>query len=150
MITYRAAGRDDAAVLTRFNCALALETENRILDAELVRRGVEGGLERSPEVRYFVAESESRVVGQLMLTREWSDWRNGWMAWLQSVYVEKAFRGAGVFRSLLDHAVHSIEGNDAPVCLRLYVETHNEPAMECYRRLGFRDSGYLVMERPGL
>jgi ribosomal protein S18 acetylase RimI-like enzyme len=86
------------------------------------------------------------VIGQLMLTREWSDWRNGWMVWLQSVYVLPANRGAGVFRMLFERSMEMARLRCNPVCVRLYVEHENEIAMTTYRRLGFRDSGYHVME----
>jgi ribosomal protein S18 acetylase RimI-like enzyme len=147
-LTFRPAVLSDASTIADFNSRLAMETEGRPLDPSTIGNGVRRALELSPEVRYFVAESAGRVVGQLMLTREWSDWRNGWMIWLQSVYVHADFRGCGVFRSLLDYAIQSVELSDSPVCVRLYVEHHNEAAKSCYRSLGFVDSGYLVMERP--
>jgi len=144
----RVAEQDDVAVITEFNCRLALETENRILDRMTVDAGVRRGLELGDEVQYFVAEDESGVVGQIMLTREWSDWRNGWMIWLQSVYVASEKRGAGVFRSLFERSVELTRLRCDAVCVRLYVEHENKAAAATYRRLGFRDSGYLVMEMP--
>ncbi len=147
-VAYRPARLTDADILADFNARLAMETEGKPLDKSTIENGVRRALELAPEVRYFVAESADHVVGQLMLTREWSDWRNGWMIWLQSVYVHADFRGRGVFRSLLNYALQTVEQTDSPVCVRLYVEHHNEAAMKCYRSLGFADSGYLVMERP--
>ncbi len=144
----RVAEQADVAVITEFNCRLALETENRILDRTTVDAGVRRGLELGDEVQYFVAEDESGVIGQIMLTREWSDWRNGWMMWLQSVYVASEKRGAGVFRLLFERSVELARLRCAAVCVRLYVEHENEAATATYRRLGFRDSGYLVMEVP--
>jgi len=146
-VYYREAVAADVDALVQYNCQLALETEQKMLDPETVLQGVRTGLMLAPEVRYFVAVSSGKVIGQLMLTREWSDWRNGWMSWLQSVYVTSEFRSQGVFRGLLDHAIGAIRLSDNPVCLRLYVEHANTGAMECYRRLAFQDSGYLVMER---
>ena len=146
-VQYREAVAADTETLVQYNCLLALETEQKTLQRETVRQGVVTGLTLAPEVRYFVAESAGVVIGQLMLTREWSDWRNGWMSWLQSVYVTAEFRGQGVFRGLLEHAIDAVRLSDNPVCLRLYVEHENAGAMECYRRLAFQDSGYLVMER---
>lgn len=148
-VSFRMARMSDAEVLADFNARLAMETEGKLLDPETVRRGVLRGLQLAPEVRYFVAEHRGQVIGQLMLTREWSDWRNGWMIWLQSVYVHADFRGRGVFRTLLQSALQTVDESDSPACVRLYVEHHNEAAKSCYRSLGFVDSGYLVMERPG-
>jgi len=146
-VRFRSADLSDATVLADFNCRLAWETEQRQLDRDLVLAGVEGGLSRYPEVRYFVAENEAGVVGQLMLTREWSDWRNGWMIWLQSVYVQADCRRQKVFQRLLQFATAVAQREDNPVCLRLYVEHENAAAHECYQSLGFRDAGYLVMEQ---
>lgn len=147
-VIFRPAVLSDAPTIADYNSRLAMETEGKPLDSWTIENGVRRALELSPEVRYFVAESAGHVVGQLMLTREWSDWRNGWMIWLQSVYVHANYRGCGVFRSLLSYALDCVEQTDSPVCVRLYVEHHNEAAMSCYRSLGFLDSGYLVMERP--
>jgi GNAT superfamily N-acetyltransferase len=144
----RSATSGDVAVITEFNCRLALETEDKILDRGTVDAGVRRSLELGDEVQYFVAEDESGVIGQIMLTREWSDWRNGWMIWLQSVYVASEKRGAGVFRLLFERSVELTRLRCDAVCVRLYVEHENETAMETYRRLGFQDSGYLVMELP--
>jgi len=146
-VRFRSAAFSDATVLADFNCRLAWETEHRLLDRDLVLAGVEGGLGRYPEVRYFVAENEAGVVGQLMLTREWSDWRNGWMIWLQSVYVQADCRRRKVFQRLLQFATAVAQMEDNPVCLRLYVEHDNTAAQECYQSLGFRDAGYKVMEQ---
>lgn len=147
-IHYRGARAEDADAITRMNQLLAEETEGRQLPESVVQAGVARGLELAPEVRYFVAESGGTAVGQLMLTREWSDWRNGWMLWLQSVYVLPEFRRQGVFRRLLDYGLGHCRSSDSPVCVRLYVEEHNDAANAVYRRLGFGSAGYRVMERP--
>ena len=143
----RAASLDDIAVISDFNCCLAKETENKTLDRTTVQNGVRRGLELGDEVQYFVAEDESGVIGQIMLTREWSDWRNGWMVWLQSVYVSPPKRGAGVFRMLFERSIEMARRRCNPVCVRLYVEHDNKNAMSTYRRLGFHDGGYQVMEK---
>jgi ribosomal protein S18 acetylase RimI-like enzyme len=147
-INCREATLADVNVITDYNCRLAKETEDRVLETDVVRNGVRRGLQLAPEVRYFVAESEGRVIGQIMFTREWSDWRNGWMIWLQSVYVAAEFRQCGVFRRLLETSLQAIEAQAPVVCLRLYVEHENDAAKNCYRSLGFTDSGYQVMEAP--
>lgn len=142
----RAASPADIAVISEFNCCMALETENRTLDRDTVWNGVRRGLELGEEVQYFVAEDASGVIGQIMLTREWSDWRNGWMIWIQSVYVCPAKRGVGVFRRLFEGSITIARQRCSPVCVRLYVEHENVIAIATYRRLGFQDSGYQVME----
>lgn len=142
----RTADQSHVDRIAEFNCRLALETEGKILDSATVRNGVLRGLALEPEVRYFVALSDSEVIGQLMLTREWSDWRDGWIAWLQSVYVAPEWRGGGVFRKLLNLALGIVQDEGSLVSVRLYVEHTNENAMACYRRLGFTGAGYEVME----
>ena len=145
-IFIRVAASDDIGVISEFNCRLAMETENKTLDPGTVMEGVRRGLQLGDEVQYFVAVDESGVIGQILLTREWSDWRNGWMVWLQSVYVAPEKRGAGVFRMLFERSIELARLRCNPVCVRLYVEHENETALTTYRRLGFQDSGYLVME----
>ncbi len=148
MLTIRNATATDAQIIADFNCRLAMETENNTLDSALVSRGVRRGLEQADEVTYLVAEVDGQVVGQLMLTREWSDWRDGWMYWLQSVYVLAEFRGQNVFRRLLEHAKSQLHNRGDVVGLRLYVELENAAAIETYQRLGFTSPGYSVMELP--
>lgn len=145
-ISCRRANVDDVEIITQFNLWLALETEGQELDAGTMRQGVEGGIARYPEAQYFVAETEDRVVGQLMVTREWSDWRNGWMLWLQSVYVVREARSQGVFRTLLDYAMAQVNSDGQAAGLRLYVERENEAAMAVYDRIGFKDAGYRLLE----
>ena len=144
----RPANVDDVETLTRFNCQLSVETEGKSLDEATVRSGVMNGLRAGDEVQYFVADFEGNVIGQLMMTREWSDWRDGWMYWLQSVYVQVDYRNQGVFRSLLNAAQEFLQNRGDVACLRLYVEDENEPAMSAYRKLGFDFPGYRVMEMP--
>ncbi|HIE98490.1 MAG TPA: GNAT family N-acetyltransferase [Planctomycetes bacterium] len=145
-VSIRAAVSSDIDVLTDFNCRLSAESEEKHLEPNTVRSGVTRGLSVGDEVRYFVAEADGKIVGQLMLTREWSDWRDGWAVWLQSVYVLPDYRGQGVFRQLLDHVKTQMQKEPDVVCLRLYVEEDNDAAKSTYRRLGFGDTGYHVME----
>lgn len=145
-ITFRTATPDDIDVITHFNLRLAAETEDKSLPADTVRRGVERGLKLAPEIQYFVAEVESQVVGQVMLTREWSDWRNGWAVWIQSVYVHKDHRGQGIFGRLFEHVRQIVEQQPDIIMIRLYVEQDNETAIRTYEKLGFENPGYRVME----
>jgi GNAT superfamily N-acetyltransferase len=97
----------DADILARFNVELAKESENLALDPARVKAGVEALLRDPAKGTYFVAEAGGAVVGQLLITHEWSDWRNGDFWWLQSVYVRSDFRRRGVFQALFDHVLAS-------------------------------------------
>jgi GNAT superfamily N-acetyltransferase len=137
----------DQEFLARGNEAMALETEHKVLDPQLVRRGVGEALSVPAHGRYFVAEDAAgRPVGQLMVTYEWSDWRNGQFWWIQSVYVLPAARRSGVFRALYDH-VDALARSTSGVCgLRLYVELDNATAQRTYQSCGMADAGYRVFE----
>ena len=145
-IRIRDATAADRETVAAHNSALARETEGRALDPDLVNRGVAALLEDPAKGRYWVAEAAGRVVGQIMITREWSDWRNGTMWWIQSVYVHPDFRRRGVFEALYRY-VESRARADEEVCgLRLYVEKGNQRALDTYLALGMVDPGYQVME----
>lgn len=142
----RPARAEDASVLAEFNAGIAWETEHKRLDPKVVGEGVRAVLRRPELGRYFVAESGGEVVGQLMITYEWSDWRNGTFWWIQSVYVRQDHRRGGVFRALYHH-VEQLARSTAGVCgIRLYVERENKRAIETYRNLGMQSSGHLVFE----
>jgi len=146
-VTIRDAVPDDLEFLARGNEAMAQETEHKRLDPGTVRRGVATGLNDPAHGRYFIAEDESsHAVGQLMVTYEWSDWRNGQFWWIQSVYVVPSARRHGVFRALYAH-VEQLARRAGNVCgLRLYVETENVSAQRTYERCGMVDAGYRVLE----
>jgi len=146
-ITIRPATMDDWPTLVNFNCRLAAETEGKELDRANVEPGVKAVLADVRKGRYFVACDGDRIVGQLLHTFEWSDWRNGDLWWLQSVYVHPDFRRGGVFRALFDHLRIEAAADPNVVGLRLYVETHNERAQKTYEQLGLIDAGYVVMEQ---
>ena len=145
-IEIRAATERDIEVITANNAALAMESEHRRLSTDIVRAGVSAALADPAKGRYFVAELAGQVVGQIMHTYEWSDWRNGCFWWIQSVYVTQSARGQGVFRQLFDH-LRTLARTEPGVCgLRLYVERDNTRAQKTYRQCGLVDSGYFVME----
>lgn len=146
-IVVRRAGPGDAAVVAEFNRRLAEETEGKALDPAVLRAGVEAGLADENKALYFVAEEGGAVLGQLMLTREWSDWRNGWMWWIQSVYVRADARRRGTFRALYRHVHGAATADPGVIGLRLYVERENGRAQQAYERLGMARTGYLVFER---
>lgn len=144
-ITLRTARASDTDTLVDFNAAMALETENLTLDRSVLTRGVRAALADATKGVYFVAESDGRVVGQLMITREWSDWRNGDLWWIQSVYTHPDYRGRGVFASLY-RDVEQRARDAGAAGLRLYVETHNAPARTTYAKLGMAVAPYAIME----
>lgn len=141
----RPARPDDADVIAEFNIRMARETEDLVLDPATVGRGVRAALTDPAKALYFVAESARRVVGQLMITHEWSDWRDGDLWWVQSVYVAPEFRRRGVFAALYRH-VERAAREQGVAGIRLYVDEHNAVAQEVYGRLGMRVSNYRVME----
>ncbi len=136
----------DAPFIVSGNLCLALETEQRQLDPARVTAGVEALLKDPAKGIYFVAEAGGQLAGQLLITREWSDWRNGDFWWIQSVYVLEQFRGGGIFRALFEH-VHALARQRNDVCgLRLYVEASNSRAQAAYRRLGMTKTEYEMFE----
>lgn len=136
----------DLQFIVAANSALATETEGQTLDPALIGPGVQAVLDDPSLGRYYLAEIDGRVVGQLMTTFEWSDWRNGLFLWIQSVYVLPGHRGGGVFRALFDHLT-GLAGTDRRICgIRLYVDRGNARAQEVYARLGMHRSNYGVME----
>jgi GNAT superfamily N-acetyltransferase len=140
----RPATPDDADQVIAFNTALAAETEGKTLDASTLAVGVREALADPARSLYFLAEVDGAVVGQTMVTFEWSDWRNAFFWWIQSVY--SRFRRRGVFRALHDHVRREAKGRPDVCGLRLYVHHDNHRAMKTYERLGMPQSEYLLCE----
>jgi ribosomal protein S18 acetylase RimI-like enzyme len=136
----------DAATIARFNAAMARETEHLELDAERLLQGVEAVLVDDSKGFYLVCEQGGSVRGQMMITYEWSDWRNAVFWWIQSVYVEPAWRRKGVFRSLYRHALDQARAQGGVCGLRLYVEAANDGARRTYERLGMNKAAYEMFE----
>jgi ribosomal protein S18 acetylase RimI-like enzyme len=144
----RPAGPGDQEVLVAFNQAMARETEDRELDVAILRAGVAALLADPARGRVFVVESAGEVVATLTITPEWSDWRNGFFWWIQSVYVSPAHRRHGHYRRLHDH-VRALAARDPEVYgLRLYVEEENHTAQATYRALGMHETRYRLYEQP--
>jgi ribosomal protein S18 acetylase RimI-like enzyme len=142
----------DAAALTEFNAAMALETEAKELLPEVVGAGVQSLLANPASGFYVIADEGGRAVASLMITREWSDWRNGSFWWIQSVYVRPEWRRRGVYKRLYRH-IQELAAQDPSVCgFRLYVERENGRAQATYRALGMKETRYLVFEelKPGV
>ncbi|MGI9259285.1 MAG: GNAT family N-acetyltransferase [Gammaproteobacteria bacterium] len=145
-VSVRSARPSDVPVIADFNNRLASETEDKRLDGSVVAAGITALLENPDRGRFFIAETNGEVVGQLLITTEWSEWRNGVFWWIQSVYVRPEFRRSGVFSTLYD-TVAALAREDPLVCgLRLYVEENNSRARTTYETLGMSRTGYEVME----
>ena len=142
----RKALNKDIDVIARYNYILAYETENKILDMNILTRGVEAIIKDENKGIYHVCEINGEVVGQIMYTFEWSDWRNGTFLWIQSVYVNKEFRGMGVFKALYKF-IRDIADNDNNICgIRLYVEKENTIAKKTYKNIGMKECNYYIYE----
>lgn len=145
-ITVRRATLADAAYIVAFNTALAAESEGKTLDARTIAAGVRQALADPARSLYFVAEIDGEVVGQTMVTYEWSDWRNGFFWWIQSVYVDSRFRRRGVFRALHEHVRREARSRPDVCGLRLYVHHDNHRAMKTYAQLGMTQCDYHMCE----
>ena len=142
----REAALSDAQLLAAFNLLLAQESEGLRLAEATAQAGVTALLKDPAKGLYYVAEAEGAVVAQVMITYEWSDWRNGTIWWIQSVYVKPEFRRAGIFRALFNH-LRGLAQTRKDVCsLRLYVHAENTRAAESYKRLGMTLTQYEVFE----
>lgn len=144
-VIFRDAKPNDAGAIIDFQLAMALETEEVSLDRVIVTRGVNAVFRNPSHGRYFVAEAGGRVVASLLITYEWSDWRDGLVWWIQSVYVVPELRGQRVYAGLYDH-VKSIAMSEHVRGIRLYVDKRNTRAQEVYTRLGMNGEHYLLFE----
>jgi ribosomal protein S18 acetylase RimI-like enzyme len=145
-ITVRAAVPADAAAIAAFNRAMARETEGKDLDPERLAAGVAAVFADPSRGGYRVAERDGAVVGCLMVTYEWSDWRNGTFWWIQSVYVEPEARRTGVFRALYGDVLRAARATEGVCGVRLYVERENRAAQAVYDAVGMTRSGYRFYE----
>lgn len=143
----RKARPGDAPVIAEFNIRLARETEHLELDRKIVSAGVRALLKDPKKGVYFVAEEDGQLAGQLCLTYEWSDWRDGNFWWIQSVFVRKECRGRGVFSTLFSHVEARARRNRDIVGLRLYMEKDNHRARRAYAKLGLKQTYYQVFEK---
>jgi GNAT superfamily N-acetyltransferase len=142
----RIATAPDAVELIRFNQAMALETEGKTLSAEVLSPGVEAVFADPQKGFYVVANDNGTIVGGLLITYEWSDWRNKWFWWIQSVYILPEARGIGLY-SRLYQFVKQLAEQRGDVCgFRLYVEKENTHAQAVYEKLGMNNSHYLMFE----
>jgi len=149
-LNIRLARPEDAATISSFSAAMALETEGRHLDLDRLHLGTIALIETPARGFFIVAELEQgdhrQLVGQLMVTYEWSDWRNGVFWWIQSVYVDPAWRRQSVFRRMHETVMVSAKTSPIVCGVRLYVEESNSAAQAVYRRVGLTPSSYAIFE----
>jgi GNAT superfamily N-acetyltransferase len=147
-LVIRDARPHDLPAIVEFNRCLALETEAKVLEPLVLSQGVISALADPDRIRYWIAEigDPPHAVGQAAITREWSDWRNGWIWWLQSVYVTPPARRQGVFRQLYGRIRDEARADTQVIGIRLYVEDGNHRAQGTYQALGMTPGGYSVYQ----
>jgi len=146
-VSVRDATPADLDVLVGFNLAMARETESKELDPGTLRAGMQALLADPSRGRAFVLEADGVAAATLMLTTEWSDWRNGWFWWIQNVYVRPADRGRGFYRRLHEHVCALAAERSDVYGLRLYVESENRAARATYRAMGMDETSYVLCEQ---
>jgi GNAT superfamily N-acetyltransferase len=145
-VSFRKAQNSDSISIQNFQQAMAWETENLRLDPSTLEKGVTAVLKNSALGTYHVCETNSEVIGSLLLTQEWSDWRNGTVWWLHSLYFKPEFRGQGLF-SQMYHYVQQLAKNEKDVCgIRQYVDHTNLHAQKVYTKLGMNGDHYRLFE----
>lgn len=145
-LNIRKAVIEDAPVIAENNYTIALVTEGISFDKKVLLNGARSVIEDESKGIYFLAESDGNIIGQLMVTREWSDWRNGEFLWIQSVYVHESFRRKGVFKKLFDNLKEYAKSQGNVCGLRLYVEKDNRTAQNTYSSLGMKETYYRLYE----
>ncbi len=145
-IIIRQAGISDIDIIKDFQLSMALETENLKLDPTIVEMGVNAVFEDDKGACYYVASKDDDIVGMLMITKEWSDWRNSWVWWIQSVYTKPGFRGIGVYKALYGYIKELVAERDDVSGVRLYVDKRNVRAQSVYDSLGMTGDHYSTYE----
>ena len=132
--------------LVYFQIKMAKETENMDLDPDIVSRGVKAVLKDIHKGQYFICEKEGKIIASLLTLYEWSDWRNGQVLWIHSVFVDKAFRNQGVFKRMYNYLKEKVENDPKLFGLRLYVDQSNHLAQKVYENLGMKNDHYSLYE----
>lgn len=145
-ITIRKATLQDLDIIADFQRRMALESENLRLDPDIVSAGVRAVFDDSTKGTYFVAETAQQIVGALLTTYEWSDWRNGFVLWIQSVFVEPQFRRQGIYRLLYEHVQKIVDQRPEFKGIRLYVDKNNAAAQKVYKALKMNSDHYQLFE----
>jgi len=135
----------DLCTIVDFMIAMAKETEDLELKAEVLRPGIKAAIEDEKKGIYYIAEIDGKIAGSLMTTFEWSDWRNAWVLWVQSVYTHPDFRGKGVYKALYNNLVSKVKKGEY-AGIRLYVDKSNTKAQKVYQALGMNDNHYHFYE----
>ena len=146
LIKIRKAIIEDLETIVKFNYNLAKQTEDKELDLEILKKGVRAILSDTTKGQYYVYEIDGKVVGQIMHTYEWSDWRNGTFLWVQSVYVDEEYRRKGIFKELYNYIKKICDNDEDIVGIRLYVEKENLNAKATYKSLGMDECNYHMYE----
>ena len=146
MITVRTADTSHLNILCEYQQAMALESEGMRLDANTLRAGINAILTDPNKGQYYIAEQEGRVVGCLMITLEWSDWRNGWVWWIQSVFVARDMRRKGVYKAMYEH-IKKLCSEQGVRGIRLYADRNNTTAHKAYENAGMTAEHYITFEQ---
>jgi predicted GNAT family acetyltransferase len=142
----REAKTEDATTIVEFQLAMARETEGIELDRQTVEKGVSAVLNDTAKGKYYVAEKEGNRIGSLLTTYEWSDWRNGTVLWIQSVYVVPGFRRKGVYRNMYANLKNKVMNDEKLKGIRLYADKSNHSAHKTYKSLGMSPDHYITFE----
>ena len=145
-IKIRNSEKEDIEIITDFQFDMAFETEDLKLDREILRAGVETVIINEDVARSYIAEVDAIPAGMLMITYEWSDWRNGWVWWIQSVSVKPGFRSLGIYRKLYEHVKEIVLKSQNVRGIRLYVDKRNVRAQQVYEKLGMNCDHYTTYE----
>lgn len=146
MIIVREAKKSDIPKIVEFQLTMAMESEGMELEQKVLEKGVAAVFNDRAKGIYYVAEYQGEVVGSMLNTYEWSDWRNGIIIWFQSVYVMPEYRKHGIFRKMYEHIKNKVEKDDGLKGMRLYVDKGNAKAQKVYAALGMTGEHYLTYE----
>ncbi len=146
MVQIRMATEENREIIADFQVNMARETEGLILEKATLHEGVMHVLRDPEKGKYFVAEEDGKVVASLLITFEWSDWRNKWVLWIQSVYVLPEYRKQGVFQDMYAHIKKWATNDNEVAGIRLYVDKTNRHASDIYRKLGMNGEHYRLFE----
>ena len=146
MINIRLSNEHDIEVIVEFQEKMALETEGIILDKGIVIDGVTSVIRDPQKGRYYVAIQDEIIVACLLITHEWSDWRNSWMYWIQSVYVLPNKRGGGIFKQMYNYIAEIVKNSTEVSGIRLYVDVRNTNAQNVYNKIGMNGDHYRMYE----
>ncbi|EKQ57299.1 MULTISPECIES: GNAT family N-acetyltransferase [unclassified Clostridium] len=146
LVEIRKAEINDLETIVKFNYNLAKETEDKELDLEILSKGVSAVINDQAKGQYYVYVIDNKVVGQIMYTYEWSDWRNGMFLWVESVYVDANFRRKGIYKKLYNHVKNVCDNDEGIAGIRLYVEKENLNAQATYSSLGMHECNYHIYE----